>query len=211
MRVRVKICGITCERDARAAVEAGADAVGFVFYPSSRRFIAPERAREIATALPPFVDAVGVFVNESREVVERTAMVAGLTVLQFHGEEDATYCRGWRCRIIKAFRTGPDFSPALLGDYRVDAFLLDGHHPTERGGTGRQADWELASQLSRRYPVILAGGLSPENVREAILRVRPYGVDVSSGVETAPGRKDHAKMRDFMQAVREACAELEEQ
>ncbi|HID10557.1 MAG TPA: phosphoribosylanthranilate isomerase, partial [Candidatus Latescibacteria bacterium] len=195
MRVRVKICGITTPEDAVVAAEAGADAVGLVFYKESPRYVSPQRAREIARVLPPFVDVVGVFVDAPRKEVKEIAKFVGLSALQFHGEEPPGYCTGWNIKVIKAFRTGKGFDPSRLVLYRASGYLLDAYHPELPGGTGQVADWDVALRAKEYGPVILAGGLSPENVAEAVRRVRPFGVDVSSGVEKAPGLKDPEKVR----------------
>lgn len=210
MRVRVKICGITNLDDALVAAEAGADAIGFVFYRRSPRFVEPERAAEIAWALPPFVDRVGVFVNASRADIARIADECGLTAVQLHGEEPPELCEGWRVPVIKALRTGADGPhPDPSGYPGARAFLVDAHVPSARGGTGNLADWGIARELARRLRVILAGGLTAQNVGEAIRVVRPYAVDVSSGVEIHPGVKDPGKIAAFLEAVRKVSSELE--
>jgi len=211
-RVRVKVCGITRLEDALVAVEAGVDAVGFVFYEGSPRFVPPETAREIARNLPPLVCRVGVFVNAPRKIVARTAERVGLTALQFHGNETGDYCEGWNLPVIKAFRVGPEFSPEEIEPFAsACAILLDGYHPHLFGGSGVRADWGMARRLARIRPLILAGGLDPANVAEAIRTVRPYGVDVSSGVEIRPGQKDPERVRMFMREVHRACESLEEE
>lgn len=212
MRTRIKVCGITRVEDARLAIEAGADALGFVFAASPRR-VDRAMAREIVRALPPFVATVGVFVDEEpREVVE-TAAAVGLTAVQLHGDESPAVLRELRSRMplkmIKAFRVRAAGDLARLDDYRAhcDALLLDAYVPGAAGGTGRTFDWELA-RLARAagHPLVLAGGLTPENVSAAVRRVRPFAVDVSSGVEAAPGRKDALRVRAFVAAAREADA-----
>jgi len=209
MRVRVKICGITTPEDALTAAEAGADAIGVVFYKKSPRYVSPQKAREIARVLPPFVDVVGVFVDAPRKEVKEIAKLAGLSALQFHGEEPPGYCTGWNIRVIKAFRAGERFNPPKLALYKVNGYLLDAYHPELPGGTGQIADWDVALRAKEYGPVILAGGLSPENVAEAVKKVRPFGVDVSSGVEKAPGVKDPEKVRAFIEAVERASKEAE--
>ena len=209
MRVRVKICGITRLEDALSAVRAGADAVGFVFHRTSPRNVSPEKAGEIARELPPFVDRVGVFVDAPRSWVYEVSELARLSVLQFHGRELPEYCADWPLPVVKAFRTGPVFSPADLGAFRgVAAVLLDGYHPAAPGGTGARCDWEMARRVAREHRVILAGGLTPENVAEAIRAVRPYAVDVSSGVEVEPGIKDPDRIAAFVRAVQLVGEEL---
>ena len=203
MMTRVKICGITSEADALAAVEAGADALGFMFYEASARFIAAREAAAILGALPPFVVRVGVFVNATEERVREVAEECGLDALQFHGDETPEFCARFASRVIKAFRVRDEESLKGLSAYPVGAWLLDSYVPDQRGGTGALFNWDLALEAKTAgRPVILAGGLTPENVAEAVRRVQPYAVDVSSGVESSPGRKDPAKMRAFIQAVR---------
>ncbi|MGB9660989.1 MAG: phosphoribosylanthranilate isomerase [Moorellaceae bacterium] len=201
--VRVKICGIKTWAEARAALEAGAHALGFVFAPGPRR-IHPETAREIITKLPPLVTTVGVFVNEPRYSLLEIASFCRLDVLQLHGEEPPEYCRGISQRLIKAIRVRDINSLKLIPQYRVDAFLLDAFVPGRAGGTGHTFNWEIARRAKELGPpIILAGGLTPENVAEAIRQVRPYAVDVSSGVETN-GQKDPVKIARFMEAVARA-------
>ena len=199
--VRVKICGISDPGAALAAAEAGADAIGLIFAPSRRRVTVP-RAAEIARALPPFVTKVGVFVDETRDGIEETAAAVGLEMVQLHGNETPEFAASLRLPVLKVIRVKDAPSPALLGAYRVSAFLLDTFDADAPGGTGRTFDWGLAADASGRYRVIISGGLRPDNVIEAIERVCPYGVDVSSGVETG-GAKDHAKIREFVRVVRQ--------
>ena len=206
MGVRIKICGITNLPDALAAVEEGAHALGFMFYEESPRFVTPPAAAEIIRALPPFVAKVGVFVNAERDRVVRTIAECGLDTLQFHGDETPESCLGFGLKTIKAFRIRDAASLQALGAFSTDAWLLDSYVPGKLGGTGARFNWQLAAEASRdgRGRVVLAGGLTPENVAEAIRQARPYGVDVSSGVESAPGRKDAVKMRDFITAAQGA-------
>jgi phosphoribosylanthranilate isomerase len=192
----VKICGITRLEDAMAALRMGADALGFVFAESPRR-MAPDRAREIVRAIPPLIQTVGLFVNEHREEMEEIKRYVGLDVLQLHGDESPEEVAQLRGRVIKALRVRADGVPNE-DDFPDVTLLLDAHAPSARGGTGRSFDWTLATEVALRRPVILAGGLTPENVTEAIRVVGPYAVDVSSGVELAPGRKDHDKMARFI-------------
>ena len=199
VHVKVKICGITSREDAIGAMEAGADALGFVFYSKSPRYIAPKVAAEIIASLPPFISNVGLFVNASgqevRQIIERT----GIDTLQFHGEESAEDCAPFLRQCIKAFRIANVESLQQLPAFHTRAWLLDSFVPGEQGGTGVTFNWALAKQaVSLNRPVILAGGLSPENVQEAIRQVRPYAVDVSSGVESSPGKKDLNKVRAFI-------------
>jgi phosphoribosylanthranilate isomerase len=205
--VLVKICGITNLEDALAATEAGADALGFNFYPPSARFVTPELARGIIDRLPPSVLSVGVFVNEGGpEVVERIASEAGVAAVQLHGDEPPAYCRALKDRlVIKALRVRRDFRPEDAVQYRTEAILLDAFCADVRGGTGRTFDWSLAQQTRELVPkLFLAGGLTPDNVRAAIEEVGPYAVDACSGVERSPGRKDASRMRAFVDAARRA-------
>ena len=201
----VKICGITNLEDALDAIAAGADALGFNFYKPSPRYITPQSARDIITQLPNSVLKVGVFVNEvSPAAVQKIANESGITALQLHGDESPDYCRALSSRsVIKTFPVSSTFDTQLLGHYEVDAIMLDTKHNTLRGGTGRAFDWSIARQVSHIIPKLyLAGGLSPENVAEAIECVRPYAVDACSSLEAAPGKKDHERMRAFVAAVR---------
>ncbi len=207
MRTRVKICGITRPSDARAAAEAGADAIGLVFYPPSPRFLSLERAVEIRDALPPFVQAVALFVNPDAAQVAQVLAQVKPSLAQFHGEESAEFCEQFGVPYVKAFRVKSGAGPAvdvkyLSGFARAAAWLFDSHVP-EYGGVGESFDWSLVPEVKERR-VILSGGLSAANVARAIRRVRPWGVDVSSGVESAKGIKDAAKMAAFIAEVRNA-------
>ena len=199
---RIKICGFTRREDIEAAVEAGADAVGFVFYPPSPRYIAPERAAELALVVPPFVQVVALFVNADADVVRRTLESVPVNLLQFHGDEDEAYCRQFARPYLKAARVRPGFDlAAYAAAYpSARAMLLDAF-VEGYGGAGKVFDWTLIPPGLER-PIVLSGGLDAANVGEAIRRVRPAAVDVSSGVETAPGIKSAEKMRDFVAAVR---------
>ncbi|MCX7918536.1 MAG: phosphoribosylanthranilate isomerase [bacterium] len=201
--IKIKICGITNLADAEKAVELGADALGFIFSKSPRRIDA-EIATEIIKQLPPFITTVGVFVNESAEVVKHIASVCRLNVLQFHGDELPEYCSQFGRKVIKSFRVKNPDDLSMLPGYKgiVSAYLLDSRVKGKRGGTGETFDWELAKIALPYGRVILAGGLTPENVAEAIQAVNPYAVDVSTGVESSPGKKDFEKMRRFIEAVR---------
>lgn len=204
---RVKICGITNLRDARLAVAAGARILGFNFYPRSPRYVRPATVRRILAQLPRGVKAVGVFVNAPLEKVERTARAARLDWVQLHGEESpemaAKLARRWH--VVKAFRVRRGFRPASLARYAKScAFLLDGFSPRARGGTGKRFDWSLARRAKRYGRIFLAGGLTPENVAEAIRTARPDYVDVCSGVEARPGKKDAVRLRALMRNVRAA-------
>ncbi len=207
-RTRVKICGLTRAEDVRAAVAAGADAIGLVFHPASPRAVGIEQARDLCAALPPFVTAVGLFVDATASRIESILEGVPLELLQFHGEESADFCAGFGRRWIKAIRMrrGLDVLAAadvyLSGPGGAAGILLDAYDPVLAGGTGQAFDWDrIPADLARR--IVLAGGLTPGNVAEAIARVRPFGVDVSGGVESAKGIKDAAKISAFMQGVRD--------
>jgi phosphoribosylanthranilate isomerase len=204
MPVRVKICGITNLGDARAAVEAGADALGFIFFKGTPRYVTPTAAREIIRELPLAILKVGVFVNEPLEELQRIALETGINAIQLHGQETPEFCANLaRFEVIKALRVKDQSTLAELPKYPVSAFLLDSYVPGQLGGTGEKFNWDLAVRaklLAER--IILAGGLTVENIAAAVAQVAPYGVDVSSGVETSPGRKDHAKVRAFIARAR---------
>lgn len=203
MTIRVKICGITTPEDARLAAELGASAIGMVMWPKSPRYVDPARARAIVDALPPFVSAVGVFVNQHD--AGSLAEQAGLTMLQLHGDEPATAYRDCALPVIKAVpvrdRSALDAADAVPARATV---LLDAHDPEKRGGTGRRIDWAVAAEIAARRPVILSGGLNAANVSDAIATVRPFAIDVSSGVEWSPGRKDPAKLRALFDMLRDS-------
>jgi len=201
--VRAKICGITNLEDALLAAELGAHALGFIFYPKSPRAVRPEVARDIIRQLPPFVVTVGVFVDEDAELVRDMATTVGLDWLQLHGRESPDYCRSLGRRVIKAFRIKDESSLSLLPEYAgaVQAFLLDAYLPDVPGGTGDSFDWDLARRAQEFGPIILAGGLTAENVAAAIRAARPQAVDVASGVEAAPGRKDPEKLIAFFKVI----------
>jgi len=202
--VRVKICGITTLDDARCAVSAGADALGFVFHPQSPRYISPEAAAKISALLPPFVTTVGLFVNVQRNEIQRTMKTAGLQVVQLHGDESPDECVIPGYPVIKAIRVKDAGSLTDIDRYDVAGLLLDAWNDSHYGGTGETFDWQLAKRLTAGLPVVLAGGLTPDNVAAAVTTVHPYAVDVSSGVECSPGSKDHNKIYQFIQHVRQA-------
>jgi phosphoribosylanthranilate isomerase len=207
MRTRVKVCGITRQEDAWLAVELGADAVGFVFWPGSPRCVDPAKAAAIARGLPPFVTCVGVFVSQPLDDIRGVARAAGLGAIQLHGEEPAEMWAKVPGACIKAIGVGEAFDVASLSGWPVSVLpLLDVHDPARRGGTGRAVDWTVAAAAARVRPVVLAGGLRPENVEDAIQRVHPYAVDVSSGVEREPGIKDAVRLRAFFEGVARADA-----
>ena len=186
--VKVKICGITNLEDAVIAVEAGADALGFVFFRESPRNISPENAAAIIRHLPPFVQTVGLFVNEDPAIVNAVADQCGLDLVQLHGDESPDYCTAIKRRVIKAFRVKDDSSLDKIAQYQVAACLLDAWSLTAPGGTGKTFNWEIAARVAASHCIILAGGLTPENVADAVAAVKPYAVDVSSGVESEPGK-----------------------
>jgi phosphoribosylanthranilate isomerase len=203
MRVRVKICGITNVEDAIAAVDAGADALGFMFFEQSKRNVTFTQAAEIIRELPPFVARVGVFVNASRDFIDKAVDSTGIDTLQLHGEETPAFCTELApCTIIKAFRIRDRASLDECLNYRSYGWLLDSFVAGAQGGTGVPFNWDVAAEATKlSRMVIVAGGLKPETVADAVRKIRPYGVDVSSGVEASPGKKDHAKIRAFIEAA----------
>ena len=203
--IKVKICGITTSADARVAVEAGADMIGLNFYPPSPRYVTPEQAQAIVACLPADVPAVGVFVNASAETVTHVAQASGLQIVQLHGDESPAMCQQLPWRVVKTFRFTAEVQPEMMRQYTVEAFLIEGFHADVYGGGGARADWQRVATLHHYGRIILAGGLTPENVREAIRIVRPYAVDVCSGVEAAPGTKDWPKLRAFIRNAKGAA------
>lgn len=204
--VKIKICGITNVEDAKVAVAAGADALGFVMYRKSPRCVEPAVVRAIVAGMPPFVLPVGVFVNEEPDRVRALMDDCGLALAQLHGDETAQYCQDLGRPIMKALRLKDRGTFLALAEFQgranVRGFLIDAFSNQAYGGTGQTVDWTLAQEAARSTPVVLAGGLTPVNVAEAIARVRPYGIDVSSGVELSPGKKDHDKVKAFLAAAR---------
>jgi phosphoribosylanthranilate isomerase len=201
----IKICGITNLDDALAAVNAGADALGFNFYKPSPRYITPEAARQIISELPESILTVAVFVNEpSPQSTEQLASDTGVTAIQLHGNESPSYCRDLKNRyVIKALAAGPDFDTRRATEYDVEAILLDTKDDALRGGTGRVFDWSIAQRVRRTVPkLFLAGGLSLQNIEHAIQTVDPYGVDACSALEETPGKKNHERMREFVKKIR---------
>ncbi len=208
-RFRVKICGTTRADDAACAVAAGVDALGFIFFPKSPRNIEPKAAQTIIAGLPPFVDTVGVFVNETLSRVQEIAAFCGLNTIQLHGAETPDYCRELAtalpcCRLLKAFRIGSHSRAADIAPYAevVQGYLLDTFQKDAEGGTGLAFDWNLIERLQLCRPFFLAGGLDCTNIHAALTQVRPYGVDANSGLEDAPGLKNHHRIRQFIEAVR---------
>jgi phosphoribosylanthranilate isomerase len=206
---QVKICGITNPDDARVAIEAGADMIGLIFYPPSPRYVTPEQARTIVEYLPPEIPAVGVFVNETAETIAHIAAVSGIQKVQLHGDEAPSVCAAVTLPVIKAFRFTEHMRPEMMAGYEtVDAFLVEGFHEKLYGGGGAMADWQQVATLHGYGRIMLAGGLTPENVRQAIQVVQPYAVDVGSGVEASPGQKDRQKVRAFVQQAKAAAQQF---
>ena len=203
--VRVKICGIANIRDAHGAIEFGTDALGFIFYPKSPRYVPPEKAKEMIQKLPREMIRVGVFVNQEIEKVKEIARFCDLTLIQLHGDESPQYCSEFPIScLIKAVSPQSEEDVQKIKDYPVGAILVDAYKPGCYGGTGKISDWRLARKVKEAHQLILAGGLNTENIREAIEAVRPQAVDINSGVEISPGKKDHKKMRKIIESVREA-------
>jgi phosphoribosylanthranilate isomerase len=199
--VKVKICGITNTEDAHAAIDAGADALGFIFTMESPRYVTPADARRIVETLPPFVTPVGVVVNEKRDEIQKILATSGVRCLQFHGDESGDDLFGYPVPVYKAFRVGASFSVDVLDRFPLRTFLLDTQVGGMRGGTGTTFDWRIAIAAKRFGRVILGGGITPGNVADAMRLVQPYAIDVSSGVETVPGKKDKHKLRELFQAI----------
>lgn len=207
-KVKVKICGITNSVDARHAVRCGADALGFIFYRKSKRFINPGRAKSIIAALPARVKKVGVFVNARAPYVQKVANACALDVLQFHGDEPPRYCARFKgCRVIKAFRVHNRLALNNVSEYRVSAYMFDAYEKNAFGGTGKTFNWDTLKKIEKMSrPVIISGGLTARNVKRAIKKLKPYAVDVSSGVEDAPGKKNPILVRKFIAAAKNAQA-----
>ena len=200
--VKVKICGITNVEDALAAIEMGADLIGFNFYPQSKRYVTPDQARAIIDKLPTFVDIAGIFVNAAGEHVRAVAKMCSLNWVQIHGDETPEYCEALRwisAKVMKAIRVKDVADIERANDYYTDAILLDAFHPEEYGGTGQKFDWNLVRRLQTR--VFLAGGITPENAVEAV-EVGAYGIDICSGIESTPGKKDHEKMQKLFDNIK---------
>lgn len=204
--MKIKICGITNAEDATLAVAAGADALGFIFHRTSPRFVEPSLVRTIVAGLPPFVLPIGVFVNEAAAVVRNLMDDCGLALAQLHGDETAAYCQGLGRPVLKALRLKDRGTFLALAEFQgranVRGFVIDAFSEQAYGGTGQTVDWTLAAEAARAAPILLAGGLTPANVSQAIQAVRPYGIDVSSGVEARPGKKDPEKVKAFIEAAR---------
>jgi len=207
-RTRIKVCGMRELGEVAGVVAAGVDAIGLIFVEQSPRYIDPERAREIVASLPPFVDAVGVFVDQEAAAVNEIVRYCGLTMVQLHGAESPAYCAEINCRVMKVFRVRKSLTREDLAPYadKVSGFLFDTFQEKIAGGTGQTFDWNLLEKLAPPRPVVLAGGLTPENVGEAVRQARPFAVDLNSGVEFAPGRKDLDKVRAAVAQVAAADA-----
>jgi len=203
---KIKICGITNQIDGLHAIDSGADALGFVFYKKSPRHVSPKVVKSIVANLPPFVLPVGVFVNEEAQAVRDIMDECGLALAQIHGDETADYCESLGRPVIRGIRLRDRNTFMAMAEYkgraRVRGFVLDAYSETAYGGTGTTANWSLAKEAAQSFSFLLAGGLTSDNVQEAIQKVQPYGVDVSSGVEARPGKKDPAKIQAFIQAVK---------
>jgi phosphoribosylanthranilate isomerase len=199
---QIKICGITNREDACLAAASGADAIGFIFHPPSPRYVTPETVKKIIEELPDTITTVGVFVNMASEEVKRIMTLCGLDMVQLHGAESPAFCSQFpRSRVIKALALRKEDDLAQLREYPVKAMLVDAFDLERHGGTGGKADWALAARVKELHPLILAGGLSLANIQEAIKAVSPDAVDINSGVESAPGRKDHTKVKEIIEVV----------
>ncbi len=209
MFVKIKICGITNVEDASISVDYGADAIGFVFYPQSSRYISPDKAAQITAIMPPFVSVVGIFVDASFEFIKEVINKVDIDVVQLHGNESPDFCKMFDCKIIKAFRIQNAETLEVCKNYLNISWLLDAFNPDLIGGTGKVFDWQIALKARLLNPrIILSGGLTPENVADAIQKVRPMAVDVSSGIEKSPGKKDHQKLKAFIKAAKLALVEF---
>ncbi|MFI5253566.1 MAG: phosphoribosylanthranilate isomerase [Bacteroidota bacterium] len=195
MKPRVKICGITNKEDALLCAHAGADALGFIFYPKSPRYIDPMKAKMIIDTLPPFVTPVGVFVNEQRERINQIISISGIRALQLSGDEKSEDCENYPIDVIKAFRIRDKSDFEYVKQYPVSAVMLDGADKDTYGGSGTLADFSIAVELKKYFLLILSGGLSPDNITDAVNRIHPYAIDINSGIEHSPGHKDHHNVR----------------
>jgi phosphoribosylanthranilate isomerase len=203
----VKVCGITNLDDARVAVDAGVDMLGLIFYPPSPRYVTPACAREIVASLPASLPVVGVFVNEDAEAISRVVRDSGVHMVQLHGEETPALCHQLPWPVVKTFRFTAQVQPEMMRCYTVAAYLVEGFHADFYGGGGAMADWQRVATLPQYGRIMLAGGLTPENVAAAIRTVRPYAVDVCSGVEASPGKKDWHKLQAFVTRAKAALGE----
>ena len=201
-RTKIKICGITNLEDAALAEGLGADALGFIFYTGSKRYVDPDTVKDIISALPPFLTKVGVFVNQELDEISDIQKRTGINAVQLHGDESPEFCGSLSTAVIKAIRVKDHNDLEMLAQYPVQAILLDTYSDVEYGGTGKSFDWGILDNSTITEKIILSGGLNPDNVAEAVRVVSPYAVDVSSGVEAEPGKKDHVKLKKFIEAIR---------
>jgi len=203
--VKIKVCGITNLEDAQLACGLGADALGFIFYKKSPRFVSSVTAKSIIDSLPPFVNTVGVFVNALLSEINLILKTVTLKLIQLHGDESPDYCRQIPLPALKVFRVKNGFDLSILKKYKTSGFLLDTYHDQSYGGTGETFNWDIAKEAKKYGPIVVSGGLNAKNVREAMEFVHPYAVDVCSGVEAEPGKKDSAKLKAFFQEVRKTA------
>jgi len=194
MKIKVKICGITNREDALRCIDAGANALGFIFYRKSPRYIEPSVAANIISNLPPYVASIGVFVNEKRSFIAQTITATNIRIIQLHGDEMPDDCQGYPVKVWKALRFTSMNEVSTAERYSIAAALIDGVHNNLYGGTGTLANFSIASAVKQFHPVVLAGGLNPDNILSAIQHVQPYAIDVNSGIERSPGKKDHKKI-----------------
>ena len=204
--VKVKVCGITNISDARLAMDCGADALGFVFAPSPRQ-VTPEQVENIVNQLPSSICKIGVFVDSELETVNDIKSRCSLDMVQLHGSEDPEYCKSLLPNVIKSFQVRDETILKLLPDYEIKAYLLDSYHAKLKGGTGHTFNWDIAQKATEYGMIILSGGLNPDNIRKAIYTAQPFAVDVSSGVETSPGKKDPYMLRNFITAAKQVQVE----
>jgi len=203
MSIRIKICGITRFEDAKIAANLGVDALGFIFFKKSPRYIDPLNASEIIRQLPPFISRVGVFVNESADEISSIIKISGINVLQLHGSESPEFCRNYSIPVIKSFSIKPDCDLSIIDNYSTSGILLDTWNSSMHGGSGKTFDWKVAQNICNKFNnVIIAGGLGPANIEEAVNSLNPYGVDINSGVEISPGIKNPHKMRDTVRIIK---------
>ena len=202
MKIFTKICGITNLEDALASIEAGVDALGFIFYPKSPRYIAPTEAFKIIKSIPEKIKTVGVFVNESRNHIQEIIIETGINVLQLHGDESPEDCQYSNTEVWKGVRINSESELSTLNQFKVDAFVFDAFQPDIYGGTGTMCDWDIAKVAAKTQKVLLSGGLNPENIIDAITRVNTFGVDVNSGVESSPGKKDFGKIKQLFESLK---------
>ena len=206
--MEIKICGITNMEDASFVATCGADAIGFIFYQKSPRYVAPEKVKKIIDTIPTEITKIGVFVNHDVAEVKQTIDYCALDLVQFHGDEPPAYCGQFpRSHVIKTFAPRTEDDLSKIREYQVKAILVDAHDPVRYGGTGRQADWRLAAKVKATHPLILAGGLSMANIKEAAEQSSPHAVDISSGVEIEPGKKDHQKVKAIIDLVHQLRGE----